>query len=314
MAGPTRSPRDPQLRRRGLIRARLGRALAFCAALFSLAPAAARADDEGLVWALRGARNTVYIAGSVHLLRDDDKPLPAPLERAYRDAETLVMEIDLDDLDPTAGARFTATHAIYGSDTSLPAVLGEARWRATAEAAERVGLPPALLERLEPWAVALMLTVAQMQKAGLSMEAGVEQQLLRRAQADGKPITGLETLEQQLQLFDSLSPELQARFLELTVAEGADMSSEMDGIDAAWRAGKAEQLEALLTREYARFPELFATLVDARNAAWVAPIRAQLDRREDVLVVVGSLHLVGSQSVIARLRAAGLEPKRVTTR
>jgi uncharacterized protein YbaP (TraB family) len=171
-----------------------------------------------------------------------------------------------------------------------------------------------MLERFEPWAVALLLTVAQLQKEGLSPEAGVEQQLARRAAQDGKPIDGLETLEQQLTLFDALSPELQARFLELTVAEAADVGTELDQIYAAWRAGRVEDLEALLTREYARFPELYASLVDARNAAWVAPIRAQLERREDVLVVVGSLHLVGPQSVIARLRAAGLEPVRVTAR
>ncbi len=314
MAGSIRASRGAQLRGRGLIRAGLGRALACCAALLGLAPALAQADDAGLVWALRGAHNTVYLAGSVHLLRDDGAPLPAPLERAYGDAEALLMEIDLDSLDPMAGARFTATHAIYGADTSLPAVLGEQRWRATVAAAERAGVPPAMLERFEPWAVALLLTVAQLQKEGLSPEAGVEQQLARRAAQDGKPIDGLETLEQQLTLFDALSPELQARFLELTVAEAADVGTELDQIYAAWRAGRVEDLEALLTREYARFPELYASLVDARNAAWVAPIRAQLERREDVLVVVGSLHLVGPQSVIARLRAAGLEPVRVTAR
>ena len=314
MAGPIRTSRAGQLRRRGLIRARLGRALACCAALLGFAPAAAQADDSGLVWALRGAHNTVYVAGSVHLLRDDGAALPAPLERAYAEAETLLMEIDLDNLDPMAGARFTATHAVYGADTSLPQVLGEERWRATVAAAERAGVAPALLERFEPWAVALLLTVAQLQKEGLSPEAGVEQQLARRAAEDGKPIDGLETLEQQLQLFDSLSPALQARFLELTVAESDDLGAELDRIDSAWRAGREPELAALLTRECARFPELYASLVDARNAAWVAPIRAQLERREDVLVVVGSLHLVGEQSVIARLRAAGLDPVRVTAR
>lgn len=311
MAGPILNARRERVGRRRLTHRPLAVLLSAVAALALVAPTFAADGADGLVWTLRGDHNTVYIAGSVHLLRPDGAALPAPLESAYRDAESLLMEIDLDDLDPTAGARFTAAYAVYGADRSLRDAIGEARWSKTAALAQRLGLPLAVIERFEPWAVALLLSVAQLQQAGLSIEAGVEQQLARRAGADAKPIAGLETMEQQLALFDGLDEAAQIRFLELTLDDADSIAAELDSIDAAWRAGREQELAQLLRDEYARFPELFELLVDRRNAAWIEPLRALLTQRDDVLVVVGALHLVGEGSVIDLLRRAGLKPERL---
>lgn len=314
MAGSILESGHGRLGRRRLTRSPLAALLLAAATLCGLPLAFADGGGDGLVWALRGERNTVYIAGSVHLLRPDVAPLPAPLEQAYLEAEALLMEIDLDDLDPSAGARFTASNAIYGADRTLRDAIGDDAWNRTATLAGQLGLPLSLLERLEPWAVALTLSVTQLQQAGLSIDAGVEQQLAKRAVADGKPITGLETLEQQLQLFDGMEEAAQRRFLELTISEADSIVSELDSLDAAWRAGREQELAQLLTDEYARFPELYELVVDRRNAAWIAPIRQLLQQQGDVLVVVGALHVVGEGSVIERLRRVGLDPQRIRAR
>jgi uncharacterized protein YbaP (TraB family) len=305
--------RGQRTRRVGIGRLRASARATLLAAIAALAPVAGPAADS-LVWALRGARNTVYLAGSIHVLRPDGAPLPEPIERAYRDAESLVMEVDLDDLDPLAGARFTAAHGVYGADRSLRVTLGEERWSALDALASRLGLASQMLERFEPWAAALLLSATQLQQAGLSVEAGVEQQLAARAASDGKPIAGLETIEQQLGLFDALPEPEQTRFLELTLAEASTLVEQIDAIEAAWRNGSLSQLEALLARDYARFPELFDALVERRNRAWIPTLRRLLEGNEDVLVVVGALHLVGEASVPALLRAAGFEPVRLGAR
>jgi uncharacterized protein len=275
--------------------------------------AAARAPpDHGLVWELRGERNTIYLAGSMHLLRPDAAELPAPVHRAYRDSSELVMEIDLDDLDPQAGALFTAARGTYSPGESLRAALGEARWARVLEVGTKLGLPAAALDRLEPWVVALLLSVAQMSAAGLDINSGVEQQLQALAQTDGKPIEGLETMDFQLSIFDNLAPEQQAKFLDLTLAEGEQMSGQLDAVSAAWREGRAKDLESLLLGEYAKFPELYEALVYQRNRDWIPKIRALAGRDGNVLVVVGALHLVGAQGVVAMLEQAGYKPRRMT--
>ena len=295
---------------------RLGRTAAtaglLAGALLTDAASARSPADQGLVWELRGPHNTIYLAGSMHLLRPDAADLPAPVQRAYRDSSELVMEIDLDDLDPQAGALFTATHGTYAPGESLRAALGEVRWARVLEEGTKLGIPSAALDRLEPWVVALLLSVAQMNAAGLDTNAGVEQQLQALAQTDGKPIGGLETLDFQLSIFDDLSPEQQAKFLELTLAEGEQMQGELDAITTAWREGRAADLESLLLGEYAKFPELYDALVYRRNRDWIPKIRALGERDGNVLVVVGALHLVGEQGVIAMLERAGFKPRRLT--
>lgn len=248
----------------------------------------------------------------MHLLRAADAQLPATFDRAYGDAERLVMEIDLDDLDPSAAATFTRDHATYPAGQGLRATLGPKRWAHIKEACDRIGVPLEALDRLEPWAIALLFSATQMTRAGLDPDLGVEQQLMQRAAGDRKAITGFESLEYQLSLFDSLPPESQARLLEMTVEESDNVDAELDAMGKAWRSGDAARLEGLLLREYREFPDLYESIVYRRNRDWVPQIEALLQGHDDVLVVVGALHLVGERGVVDLLRRRGLQVERYT--
>jgi len=276
-------------------------------------PARRAATRDGLIWRARGANGgSVYIAGSMHLLRDADAALPASFERAYRDAERLVMEIDVDDVDPAAAAAFTASHATYPPGAGLRQALGERRWSRARTAFTELGLDLETLDRLEPWAVALLYSVTGMTQLGLDPELGVEEQLKRRALADRKPIDGLETVEFQLGLFDALSPTEQAELLDMTLEDTEGGAREIDRLTRAWRMGDEALLAKLLLSEYRRFPTLFEPLVNGRNRDWVPQVEALLARPDDTLVVVGALHLVGEQGLIALLRRRGIELEPVT--
>ncbi|MFO1455365.1 MAG: TraB/GumN family protein [Steroidobacteraceae bacterium] len=278
---------------------------------FQREPAAARGD--GLVFRVRGSGGgTVYLAGSMHLLRPGDSALPATFDAAYRDAERLVMEIDLDDVDPAAAAAFTTSHATYGAGQGLRQALGERRWQRARVAFESIGLQLESLDRLEPWAVALLYSVSSMTGLGFEPGLGVEEQLKARALADHKPIDGLERIEDQLGLFDALPPEEQARLLELTLEDSATSVRDIDALTRAWRRGDARALARLLLREYRHFPSLYEPLVYGRNRNWLPRLEALLQRDDDSLVVVGAMHLVGERGVVELLRQRGhvVEPLR----
>jgi len=138
----------------------------------------------------------------------------------------------------------------------------------------------------------------------------VEGQLQARAASDRKPIDGLETPAQQFELFDGLPRIDQVELLELTLKELDGIGPRLDALEAAWRAGDLGRLEALLLTDYRQRPDLHQRLVVRRNAAWVDPVRGFLRRSEDTLVVVGLLHLLGEQGLIALLRKQGLKPER----
>jgi uncharacterized protein YbaP (TraB family) len=266
---------------------------------------------EAPVWAIEGARNTVYLAGSVHLLRAQDAALPAAFERAYADADVLVMELDLDDMDPMAMSGWVLENGTLNDGRTLRDVLGTARFERLEREGNRLGVPLEMLERMEPWLAAMTLAQIQYVKLGFDPEHGVEKQLERRARMDRKTITGLESMEDQLGILDGLSPEEQAHFLDLTLEEMHDMESETNTLLAAWRNGDAKQLASILSDEYDVAPTLYRRLVSERNRRWMPQIEQLLRDDKDYLIVVGALHLVGEDGLLELAGAKGYRAKQL---
>jgi uncharacterized protein YbaP (TraB family) len=263
------------------------------------------ARAAGPVWAIRGAHDTVYLAGSIHLLRAADAELPPALTRAYADSSSLVMEIDLGTLDPQELAGTLLAHGMLPADTSLPAVLGTARYQRVSEAAAALGLPAVALERQRPWMVGLELTELEYAHLGFDPEQGVEQQLVRRAHADHRPTAGLEQLSDELAVFEALAPRAQLRFLDMVLDGLADTDEDTHAVLDAWRRGDVRRLAALLAREYRDDPALYRALVSDRNRNWLPAIEQLLEGEENCLVVVGALHLVGTGGLLELLRKDG---------
>jgi uncharacterized protein YbaP (TraB family) len=289
------------------------RALAACVLLLGvLAPVAGEARDRHVLWAVEGRHNTVYLLGSIHVLRAGDGELPQAAQDAYRDAEQLVMEIDMDDAlaDPVAMATTAQRLASLPDGQSLRNVLGS-DYPVVQAHATALGLDLALLDRFEPWFVATALLQTELARRGFTSEFGVEESLARRAVADHKPIRGLETLEQQLGMLAGLPMNEQKRFLLMTIDEMDDFDREVAEMLTAWRSGDTRKLARLLSEGYDEFPELYRPLTEDRNRVWAGEIADLLDDADDYLVVVGALHLVGRNSVVELLEKRGY---RVTQR
>jgi uncharacterized protein YbaP (TraB family) len=267
------------------------------------------AQAQSSVWALKGAHNTVYLAGSVHLLKKDDTSLPPALNHAYAAAKELVMEVDIDELDSPAAEALVLQKGVFADGSTLSDSIGAARYAQVATEAARLGLPIEGLQQFEPWAVALTLTQLEYLQLGFDADSGVERQLGRKAHADGKPIRGLETIEEQLSVLASLSKEDQAAFLEQTIAELPDAERETREILAAWRSGNGAKLAALMSEDFHSFPRLYQALVTDRNRRWLPQIERLLKNEQNYLVIVGALHLVGDGGLLQLARAAGFEPR-----
>jgi uncharacterized protein YbaP (TraB family) len=259
------------------------------------------------VWAIHGEHNTVYLAGSVHLLKANDSALPAAFDRAYAGSQALVMELDIGKLDPMEAASWMMEHGTLPEGSNLRKAIGEERYRRVAAEAARLGLPMEMADQLAPWVLGLQLTELKYAQLGFDSQAGVEQQLERRARTDGKPTSGLETLPEQLGVFETLSAEEQARFLDLVVTEMQEVGSETQSVVTAWRAGDQARLAALLGDEYKTFPALYRTLVTDRNKRWVPQLEKLLKDKNNYFVVVGALHLVGDGGLLELMRKDGFK-------
>ena len=267
----------------------------------------AHAAERNILWSVRGEQNTVYLLGSIHVLRPTDLGLTGAAEAAYDDAEQLVMEIDLDDPE-VAGAAAIAMQmqraAQLPPGQSLRKVLGD-DYGWIAERASGAGLDLAPFDGYAPWFVATLLLQLELAKRGFMPELGIETQLAGRAVTDGKPIAGLETPAEQFGVLAGLSLPEQKRFLLMTLEESSQADAQLEQLLTAWRTGDTAVLAELLSEEFDDFPELYRPLTEDRNRAWVEQLEDLLDDRDDYLVVVGALHLVGRNSVVDLLRQRG---------
>ncbi len=263
------------------------------------------------VWAIHGAHNTVYLAGSVHMLKANESALPTGFERAYSGSQGLVMELDVANLNPLEAAGWMLEHGALPEGVTLQQRLGDNRYQKVSTEAQRLGVPAELMQQQQPWVVGMELLELKYQQLGFDAESGVEQQLAQRAQGDRKPISGLETVAEQLGVLGGMSDDDQVRFLDLIVAEMSDVGSDTQQVISAWRNGDAARLASLLSEEYKSFPALYRLLVADRNRHWLPQIEKLLQERQDYFVVVGALHLVGDGGLLDLVRHDGYRPEQL---
>jgi uncharacterized protein YbaP (TraB family) len=261
------------------------------------------------VWTIHGDHNTVYLAGSVHLLKADDSSLPPAFAHAYKGSKAIVMELAIDKVDPMETASWMLENGMLKEGTTLRGTIGDDRYSRVSMEAERLGVPMEAADMLQPWALGLQLIELQYVQLGFDPQRGVEQQLQHMAQADGKPISGLETMDEQLGVLQGMSYPDQARFLDMIVTEMRDVESETQSVVTAWRTGDSAKLASLLSDEYKTFPNLYRLLVTERNKRWVPQIEKLLHGSQDAFVVVGALHLVGDGGLLELLRHDGYKPE-----
>src|SRR5210317_1253745 len=270
---------------------------------------AAWGDDDShpvTLWRADGSSNTIYILGSIHMLREKDHPLPQVIDDAYADAEIIVMELDMDDLDPAYTQIAFNAAGVMRDGTTLRDLMGEANYAQAEKAAAAIDIPLDMLAQSEPWLAAMTIELMMLYRIGFDPLLGVEMMMTARATQDGKPIEGLETIDEQLSFLDGLPLEAQREMLLQTLTEGAALSESIDELIDAWRHGDTRTLEEGLLSSIGEQSVLSEALVTGRNRRWAETIAAWLDDERDYLVVVGALHLVGDEGVPNLLADKGI--------
>ena len=283
---------------------RLASGLLLCVLAF-----AAWSDDNShpvTLWRADGASNSVYILGSIHMLREEDHPLPQIIDEVYADAEIIVMELDMDDLDPAYTQAAFNRAGVMSDGTTLQDLMGDDAYAEAMEAAAAIDIPLEMLAQSEPWLAAMTVELMMLYRIGFNPLLGIEMTMTTRATQDGKPIEGLETVDEQLSFLDGLPLDAQREMLLQTLAEGAALSESIDELIDAWRHGDTTTLEEGLLSSIGEQSALSDALVTNRNRRWAETIATWLDDDRDYLVVVGALHLVGDEGVPNLLADKGI--------
>jgi len=267
----------------------------------------ASAGHPVTLWHVEGETNSVYLLGSIHMLRAEDHPLPRIIDTVYDDAEVIVMELDMDDLDPLYTQAAFNRAGVLSDGRTLEDLMGEQLYARAVEAAAAADIPIDMLAQSEPWLAAMTVELMVLYRIGFNPLLGVEMTMTNRATADGKPIEGLETVDEQLGFLDGLPLEAQREMLVQTLVRSSEVGDSVEVLIRAWRQGDTATLEEELLSDLEQQTDLHDVLIVQRNLRWADTIEEWLDDDEDYLVVVGALHLVGDDGVPVLLDRAGFE-------
>ena len=269
---------------------------------------AATVHARPALWVVKDADTTVYLFGTVHLMKPQVQWFGGAVRKAYDGADEVVLEI-VDDSELSAAAMLAK--AVNPTGELASAMLPE-DMRGKLDALASVhGLSMAFLDRMKPWFVALTLSMAPYRALGLDPEQGVDSVIKARAKQDGKTLTGLETAGEQIDLIDSLPMDQQIAMLKSSITEQDEARVTLEAMIAAWSKGDPEALGALMNKSMEEAPDAARLLLHERNARWAEWIGKRMARPGTVFLAVGAGHLGGPQSVQDKLAALGLKARRV---
>ena len=269
---------------------------------------AALKDVDPALWVVKDEDTTIYLFGTVHILKPGMSWFDDGVKEAFDKSDRLVLEI-VEPPQAETQALFMKL-AMDQTGKTLRSKMNDGDRAIYDAAMTKIGLPVAGLDPFDPWAAAVTMSVLGMQKKGFDVNSGAEKQLTAAAKAANKPIGGVETMEFQLGVFDSMSEAEQIKFL----IEGAkvidDLESTMDKMVNLWAAPDPEGL-ATLMNEGMTSRALYDALLTRRNANWAKWIEAEMKKPGTTFMAVGAGHLAGGTSVQALLPAYGLTATRV---
>jgi uncharacterized protein YbaP (TraB family) len=277
----------------------------FGLALFALlALAAAPARVQPPVWVVHGPHATVVMFGSVHLLPGDVDWEPGTLKEALAHADELWFEIPIDKSSALSAQQAAIRLGVLPNGQTLSAELSPEDRVRLAEAAKTCNLPLPLLDRLRPWYADLALSVSSFKLANANSDDGVEQKLA--AAVPNIPKHAFETIEEQINFLAGGSDKDQIDSLRETFDEVKEGPVFYRKLVNAWLSGDTKAIERQALEPMKRkAPGDYKTLLVDRNKRWVPVIEQRLAGQGEAVMVVGAGHLIGPDSVIARLRADG---------
>ncbi len=260
----------------------------------------AQAAEQGLLWQVSGKGADAFLFGTMH--SDDPRvtTLAPPVQQAFDEADTLMLEISLD-----ASAQMAVVQEMMLPEgKSLSGIVGKELGEQTQQAMLGFGVPPEVTERMQPWASVVTLSMPKMQ-SGMILDVLLYQQ----AQASGKRFTALETPEEQMGVFTSLSDDEQGSLLKQVLKEYKTYPAMFERLIEAYLQRDLTTIEKLsednpMSGDPALQEKMMDKLLDQRNRRMVSRLLPQL-KKGSVFVGVGALHLPGEQGLVKLLRQRG---------
>lgn len=256
------------------------------------------------LWQIEKSGHTLYLLGSLHVLKKDSYPLAPLIEQVYSHSDTLIFETSMEMDTPEIQRKIVSYGSLPGG-TTLSQYLSQQTWKTLQKRLTKLHLPADICEQKRPWFCALTITVIELEKHGFLADYGLDTYFYTKAVADKKRIVALESIDFQLSLFFSQSRQEQEGFLNQSLADLTVIDSLSEELERAWKTGNSTLLHNLISKSFQEYPHQYDRFVLQRNRNWLPVLEKALQHNKSTLVVVGAGHLVGPGSVVDLLKQKG---------
>lgn len=274
-----------------------------------------KAGSKEFLWKVTSESGaTLYLLGTIHVVKPSFYPLPDEMEKALEKSRSLIVEFDVTRADPKKTQELTIRKGVYAPSDSLanhipPELLAEVQ-----TACAEKGLPFAGIQRMKPWLIGLTLVQMEMERLGYSPKQGIDIHLINKAHATGKKVSGLETEEFQIDLISGFPADLQEQMLKQSVHDMKELKDDANQLMKAWKDGDEKSMDQLLTKDLKEHPEfipLQEKLIYDRNIPMAEKLEPYLKGADTFMVAVGSAHLIGEKGICEILRKKGYKVEQV---
>ena len=274
-------------------------------AVLALCASAASVQAQSSVWKITSGGNTVYLAGTSHVLRQTDYPLPAEFDVAFAASREVYFETDVGAMMDPAFQMTILSRGMFTDGRTLDAVLSPEVWSAVRDYCMKMGLPLAAFRGMRPWMFTVTLASFELQKLGVTQE-GVDIHYFQRARAQGKGTHGLESLDEHLDYLAGMGAGHENEMVLSSIEELEDLPELFETMLSAWKSGNLEAIDqTMLTDMREEFPSVYEALIVDRNRKWLPAIGEMLKSEPTELVLVGAAHLAGTDGLLAALDRQG---------
>ena len=263
-------------------------------------------DGKTFLWKVDSKASTVYMLGSIHLLKKESYPLSQKIERAFEKSDTLVVEADIRDEGKKTTLQIME-RASYPENDSIEKHLSPETYELLQKEAANLGLPLDLISGQKPWFVAMALEAMELLHLGYDPRYGIDSYFLSKA-TGRKKILEIEGLDEQIKMVADLSDREQELLLLLTLKDQQTIAQDADQLVRAWQSGDTKKMQAIIaksTREDPSLLPIYEKLFNDRNRKMVSKIEDYLKGKGIYFVIVGAGHMIGEKGIVETLRKKG---------
>ncbi len=265
--------------------------------------------SETSLWEVSKKGNSIYLGGTIHVLKKEDYPLPVEFSMAFKKADKLVFETDIAKAQTPKFAQKMSQVMTYSDGKLLKDVLNKKTYKKLEKYLAMRNVSIDELMHFKPSMIVLVMTIIELKRMGM-VDVGVDQFFHEKAKSSGKLISYFETVEQQINFLSSMGEGNEDEIILSTIKDMSQMESMMSVIKSTWLKGDEKKMAEVSLNDMMRdYPELYQMLLVKRNNNWMPKIEKMLKDKKVEMILVGALHLVGKDGLLQQLRNKGYTVK-----